>query len=246
MFRVRPPAGEGVSHERKLHSYKVEAHFYKSHAQNLLSLASCGVPTPLHVSSNDGDTRLPFQLVILMTDLQETYPLEVRLFCADWTSANWEVEIGNVLAWSPWRLFAFVTCESLFRVTVYKERLSFPDVSFTAQQLYDRSLFQLVILMTGLETYPLKVCDLAPSEHLQRHRLTWCNHLLRDKCLEHVHQNVYHQNVVIILIGPILGSVLCYVSHAMQISRKTVNSLKHRCDALFTYWPTLKPVIDPM
>uniref|UniRef100_A0A7S2UTP8 CHK kinase-like domain-containing protein n=1 Tax=Fibrocapsa japonica TaxID=94617 RepID=A0A7S2UTP8_9STRA len=94
--RVMPPRGEdGVSHQRKLHSYQVEAEFYRSVAPRFLEAVRAesghqggplfaGVPTPHHVSS-DSD-----RFVFVLSDLEPLYPEDGGLSKTQtWTALKW-------------------------------------------------------------------------------------------------------------------------------------------------------------
>lgn len=71
---VRPRRGEtGISHERKLKSYQVEAEFYRVMAPRLLETPDTvqglfGIPTPYHVESDGNDA------LFLLSDLSPDYP----------------------------------------------------------------------------------------------------------------------------------------------------------------------------
>ncbi|GLC68366.1 hypothetical protein PLESTF_000683400 [Pleodorina starrii] len=65
---VRPPRGSGVSHERKVASYRVEEYFYKNIAPDLISATGLGIPRPLAIES------APTGFQFVLTDLRTEYP----------------------------------------------------------------------------------------------------------------------------------------------------------------------------
>ncbi|GIL47760.1 hypothetical protein Vafri_3944 [Volvox africanus] len=83
---VRPPRGSGVSHERKVASYRVEEHFYKHIAPDLISVTDLGLPRPLVIKSSPAG----FQFVL--TDLREDFPHPAR-DCLDGQ------QVRTVLSW---------------------------------------------------------------------------------------------------------------------------------------------------
>lgn len=76
LLRAAPPPGSGVSHLRKLRSYRVEAAFYQGVAPRLPPGAACHVARCLGVHSSldseDGSCGGGMQLV--MADLREQFP----------------------------------------------------------------------------------------------------------------------------------------------------------------------------
>jgi hypothetical protein len=75
---VRPPKDSGVSHERKLHSYKVEAHFYRHLATPLREKNGLAIAThylaehDLDLDSGTGSMHL------VLSDLREEFPNQHR------------------------------------------------------------------------------------------------------------------------------------------------------------------------
>lgn len=69
---VNPPQGSGVSHERKVHSYEVEAYFY-SHVATPELIARCPMPRPVHVGPVD-DLGRGGGLTLVMSDLRDEFP----------------------------------------------------------------------------------------------------------------------------------------------------------------------------
>ncbi|PRW55934.1 choline kinase [Chlorella sorokiniana] len=73
---IAPPPGSGVSHLRKLRSYRVESHFYERVAPHLPPDAACHVPQCLGVhstlDSEDGSCGGGMQLV--MRNLRQRFP----------------------------------------------------------------------------------------------------------------------------------------------------------------------------
>lgn len=65
---VRPPRGSGVSHDRKIASYRVEEYFYRNVAPELISAIGIGIPRPFAIDSSPSG----FQFVL--TDLRQEYP----------------------------------------------------------------------------------------------------------------------------------------------------------------------------
>ncbi|EFJ50549.1 hypothetical protein VOLCADRAFT_88467 [Volvox carteri f. nagariensis] len=65
---VRPPRGSGVSHERKMASYRVEEFFYKHVGPGLVSSTGLGIPRSLAIESSQSG----FQFIL--TDLRAEYP----------------------------------------------------------------------------------------------------------------------------------------------------------------------------
>jgi hypothetical protein len=65
---VRPPRGSGVGHDRKIASYRVEHHFYKEIAPDLINATGLGIPRPLALESS------PTGFQFILTDLREDYP----------------------------------------------------------------------------------------------------------------------------------------------------------------------------
>lgn len=72
---VQPPAGSGVSHERKLRSYQVEAAFYQRVAPQLLE-AGLPIAHPAHVDNDLSGAGGAMHL--LLTDLRDEYPATQR------------------------------------------------------------------------------------------------------------------------------------------------------------------------
>jgi serine/threonine protein kinase len=74
---VRPPKDSGVSHDRKIHSYKVETAFYQ---QLAVPLKQCGlsIATPYLAEHNlDGSTGTG-SMHLILSDLREEYPNQHR------------------------------------------------------------------------------------------------------------------------------------------------------------------------
>eukprot|EP00798_Chlamydomonas_sp_ICE-L_P026411 gene26411-17510_t len=72
--QVNPPQASGIGHERKLHSYAVEACFYKTCAASLLSPpTSLPVPQPVYVNAADNE------FTFVLTDLTDDhlYPVAI-------------------------------------------------------------------------------------------------------------------------------------------------------------------------
>lgn len=65
---VNPPKASGISHQRKLHSYQVEAYFYEHVAPDLQSAAS-KVPLPYYIECSDKD-----KFTFILEDLSVAYP----------------------------------------------------------------------------------------------------------------------------------------------------------------------------
>lgn len=65
---VHPQRSSGISHERKVASYRCEAEFYKQHAPALIKASGLGVPRPLVVES----TAHGWEFVL--TDLSMDFP----------------------------------------------------------------------------------------------------------------------------------------------------------------------------
>ena len=81
LLLAAPPPGSGVSHLRKLRSYRVESHFYERVAPLLPPDAACHVPQCLGVhstlDSEDGSCGGGMQLV--MRNLRQRFPRRCQL-----------------------------------------------------------------------------------------------------------------------------------------------------------------------
>ncbi|KAG2452058.1 hypothetical protein HYH02_003094 [Chlamydomonas schloesseri] len=65
---VHPRPSSGISHERKVNSYRCEAEFYKNHAPGLIKATGLGAPTPLLVESTEAGWEF------VLTDLSVDFP----------------------------------------------------------------------------------------------------------------------------------------------------------------------------
>jgi hypothetical protein len=127
---VNPPHDSGISHERKLKSYQVEASFYQDVAPFLLS-TGLAIPTPLHVASNLEDSAaLNQHMHLVLTDLRGDYParggtldMEHAKAALSWLAhlhaCYWQRELPKSL-WSEGCFWALETRMVSTRFTYHK------------------------------------------------------------------------------------------------------------------------------